>query len=89
MNFQYQRVLLIIHLSKALYQQYVTYYIFMYVFNKSYNALLQNLYTKTKKGTMEMKPGTQLQLEQKEIPLTMSHFVLAERTYIHQTHVSF
>ena len=44
----------------------------------------RNMYTKTKKDTVEMKPGTPLQPEQKEIPLTMPHFVLAGRTYIHQ-----
>ena len=45
----------------------------------------RNLYTKTKKDTVEITPGTQLQPEQKEIhePLTMSPFVLAERIYIH------
>ena len=35
----------------------------------------KNLYTKTKKVTVEMKPETQLQPEQKRIPLTMPHFV--------------
>ena len=44
----------------------------------------RNLYTKTKKDTVEMKPGTQLQPEQKGIPLTMPHLALAERTHIHQ-----
>ena len=43
----------------------------------------RNLYTKTKKDTVELKPGTQLQSEQKG-PFAMPHFILAERTYIHQ-----
>ena len=44
----------------------------------------RNMYTKTKKDTKEMKPGTLLQPEEKGIPLTMRHFVLAEKTHIHQ-----
>ena len=44
----------------------------------------RNLYTKTKKDTVEMKPRAQLQPKQKGIPLAMPHFVLAERTRIHQ-----
>ena len=47
-----------------------------------------NLYTRTKKDTVKMKPGTQLQPEQKGKPLTMPHSVLAERTYIHQMYSS-